>query len=318
MREAPRVLIVDDMPENLEVMTGVLEPEGYRIETASDGQEAVDAALRDPPDLILMDVSMPRLTGIEACRILKSDPRTHFTPIVLVTALVARRDRIAGIAAGCDDFLTKPVDFEQLLARSRTLLRAKALVDELEVAENVLVSLATALDAKDQYTQGHSERVAAYAEALGGERGLSPEERRNLRRAGLLHDIGKIGIPMAYLNKPGPLTTAEYDVVKQHPAIGWEICKPLRTFAPLLHLIRGHHERVDGRGYPDGLAGEAVPLALRCLTTADVYDALTSDRAYRKAMTRDRALQVMRQEAGAGMWDVRLIDSFAEMVARSG
>jgi putative two-component system response regulator len=312
------VLIVDDLPENLEVMAGVLEPEGYAIETAADGQEAVAAALHDPPDLILMDVSMPRLSGVEACRMLKADPRTHFVPIVLVTALVARADRIAGIAAGCDDFLTKPVDLEQLLARSRSLLRTKALVDELEVAENVFVSLATALDAKDQYTSGHSERVASYAEALGADVGLSRDERRNLKRAGLLHDIGKIGIPMAYLSKPGPLTTGEYAIVKQHPAIGWEICKPLRIMSPLLHLIRGHHERLDGRGYPDALKGESIPLALRCLTTADVYDAITSDRAYRKALTRDRALEIMREEASVGMWDARVIDTFSNTLARLG
>ena len=153
MSERQRVLIVDDMVENLEVMAGALEPAGYRIETAPDGKAAVEAALRDPPDLILMDVNMPRLSGFEACRQIKADPRTHLVPIVLVTALVAREDRIAGIAAGCDDFLTKPVDFEQLLARSRVLLRTKALVDELEVAENVFVSLATVLDAKDAYTR---------------------------------------------------------------------------------------------------------------------------------------------------------------------
>jgi cyclic di-GMP phosphodiesterase len=315
--EPRRVLIVDDLPENLEVMVAVLEPEGYTIETAADGQEALDAALRQPPDLILMDVSMPHLSGIEACRRLKADPRTHFVPVVLVTALTARDDRIAGIAAGCDDFLTKPVDFEELLARSRSLLRAKALVDELEAAENVLVSLARALDAKDEYTREHSKRVADYAEDLGGELGLSSVDRRNLRRAGLLHDIGKIGIPMAYLGKRGPLTTAEYEKVKEHPAIGWEICRPLRTMSPLLHLIRGHHERLDGKGYPDGLKGEEVPLTLRCLTTADVYDALTSDRPYRGAMSRDRAFEIMREEASVGMWDLRVIDAFARALARS-
>ncbi len=180
----------------------------------------------------------------------------------------------------------------------------------------MLVSLATALEAKDPYTAGHSERVAAYSEDLGGKVGLSRTECRNLRRAGLLHDIGKIGIPGEYLKKPGPLTTAEYAVVKQHPAIGFEICKPLRTMAPLLHVIRGHHERLDGRGYPDGIGADKIPLALRCLSTSDVYDALTSDRAYRKAMTRERALATMREEASVGMWDAHIIDAFGEMLAK--
>jgi putative two-component system response regulator len=312
-----RILIVDDRPENREILTGLLEAEGHDLDTANDGLEAVEHATANPPDLILMDVTMPRLTGFEACRRLKADPRTELVPIVLVTGLLAREDRIQGIAAGCDDFLTKPVDSEQLLARTRTLLRTKALVDELEQAENVLVSLATALDAKDRYTSGHSQRVGSYAEELGAAVGLAGKERRSLRRAGLLHDIGKIGIDLAYLTKPAPLTTEEYEEVKRHPVIGYEICRPLRTMAPLLALIRGHHERLDGRGYPDGLKADQIPVALRCLTVADVYDALTSDRSYRKAMTTDAALELMRQEAGVGMWDLRIVDTLGEVVAKS-
>jgi len=311
-----RILIVDDLAANREILTGLLEAEGHDLDTATDGLEAVERATTNPPDLILMDVTMPRLTGFEACRRLKADPRTELVPIVLVTGLLAREDRIQGIAAGCDDFLTKPVDSEQLLARTRTLLRTKALVDELEQAENVLVSLATALDAKDNYTSGHSQRVGTYAEDLGAAMGLAGRERRNLRRAGLLHDIGKIGIDLAYLNKPGALTTAEYEDVKRHPVIGYEICRPLRTMAPLLSLIRSHHERLDGRGYPDGLKAAQIPVALRCLTVADVYDALTSDRSYRKAMTADAALTLMRKEATVGMWDMRIVDTLGEVVAR--
>src|ERR1700687_6017998 len=176
MEGAPRILVVDDLPENREILTGLLEPEGYTVITAKDGQEGLERALADPPDLILMDVSMPRMTGFEACRRLKADERTRLVPLVLVTGLVAREDRIQGIAAGCDDFLTKPVDTEQLMARTRSLLRAKAVTDDLQQAENVLVSLATALDAKDNYTRGHSERVAEYAEALGGALGLDRGE----------------------------------------------------------------------------------------------------------------------------------------------
>jgi putative two-component system response regulator len=313
-----RILIVDDLPENLDILGGLLEPEGYAIDTARDGQEAVEKALASPPDLILMDVSMPRMTGFEACRRLKADERTQLVPILLVTGLGARDDRIEGIAAGCDDFLTKPVDFEQLIARTRSALRTKSLVDELERAENVLVSLANALDAKDPYTRGHSERVAHYAEALGGECGLSREERRQLGRAGLLHDIGKIGIPLEYLQKPGKLTTEEYEIVKLHPVIGYDICKPLRTMVPLLALIRGHHERLDGRGYPDGLKADQIGVPLRCLSIADVYDALTSDRAYRRALPRAQALKIMREEAALGMWDVRLLDYLANMLDREG
>jgi len=309
-----RILVVDDLAENREILVDLLGAEGYVLDTAKDGEEAVEKALASAPDLILMDVSMPRLTGFEACRRLKADERTHLVPIVLVTGLVAREDRIQGIAAGCDDFLTKPVDSEQLIARTRNLLRTKSLVDELEQAENVLVSLANALDAKDNYTRGHSERVARYSEALGAAVGLGRLECRNLRRAGLLHDIGKIGTNLEYLHKPGPLTTEEYAEVKKHPVVGFEICRPLRTMAPLLDLIRGHHERLDGRGYPDALQADRVPVPLRCLTIADVYDAITSDRSYRKALPRDRAFKIMSEEASIGMWDARLVDLFFEKV----
>jgi putative two-component system response regulator len=261
---------------------------------------------------------MPRLTGLEACRLLKIDERTRLVPVVLITALSAREDRIRGIAAGCDDFLTKPVDFEELLARTRSLLRQKELVDELESAENVLVSLANALEAKDPYTREHSKRVAGLAEELGGAVGLSRAERGNLRRAGLLHDIGKIGISRDYLRKPGPLTPEEYAEIKRHPEISYEICKPLQTMVPLLPLIRGHHERLDGKGYPDRLRAEQIPVSLRCLSIADVYDALTWDRPYRKAYAQEEALTIMRREASVGMWDTRLIDTFAEVVLKGG
>ena len=182
------------------------------------------------------------------------------------------------------------------------------------MAENVLVSLATALEAKDEYTRGHSERVSVYAEKLGAAAGLAGQECLDLRRAGLLHDIGKIGIPGEYLRKPGRLSTEEYEVVKRHTVVGAEICRPLRTMGPLLPLIRGHHERIDGHGYPDGLRGAAVSLSLRCLTIADVYDALTSQRPYRPALPRDSALAIMREEARAGMWDAGVIDLLAARV----
>jgi putative two-component system response regulator len=309
-----RILLVDDMQENLELLTEMLTAEGHQVELATNGEEALAKALAHPPDLVLMDIGMPRMDGLEACRRLKQDERTRLIPVVLVTGLTSREDRIQAIAAGCDDFLTKPVDAEQLLARTRNLLRTKGLVDQLEQAENVLVSLANALDAKDPYTRGHSDRVADLASELGGAAGLARAACHDLRRAGQLHDIGKIGIPNEYLRKPGKLTTEEYEVVKEHAAIGAEICKPLRTMTPLISLIRGHHERLDGRGYPDALAAESIPLPLRCLTIGDIYDALTSDRAYRRAMPSEAALTVLREEASAGMWDARLVDLFAERV----
>jgi putative two-component system response regulator len=303
----PRILIVDDLDENRQLLAELLAPEGHDVEEARDGQEAVERAFADPPDLVVMDITMPRLSGLDACRLLKSDPRTRRVPIVLVTAHAARSDRLEGIAAGCDDFLTKPVDGEQLLARVRTTLALKSLFDQLEEAENVLVSLANALEAKDSYTRGHSDRVAQLAETLAAQAGLDADSVRNVRRAGLIHDIGKIGIPLDYLQKAGPLTEAEFAAVKRHPLIGHEICRPLRTLAPLLPLIRGHHERLDGSGYPDGLRGDEIPLTTRCLTVADIYDALTSERSYRPGLEAREALATLRREAQSGFWDPHVV-----------
>jgi putative two-component system response regulator len=313
---AVRVLVVDDLPDHAEMLRELLEPEGYEVATAADGQEAIDKALAAPPDLIIMDVNMPRVDGLAACRRLKLDLRTRLVPIVLVTALGHRENRLQGIAAGADDFLTKPVDIEQLLARAHSALRLKALLDHLEEAENVLGSLANAVEAKDAYTRGHSDRVARLAETLARDAGLDAETCRNVRRAGLIHDIGKIGTPSDYLYKPGPLTSEEMSVMRQHPVIGFTICQPLRTLAPLLPLIRGHHERLDGTGYPDGLRGEGIPRVLRCLTVADIFDALTSVRAYRDASPATKALAILDEEARAGLWDGDIVALLARATAR--
>ena len=261
MSRGARILLVDDLPQNLEILSGLLEPEGYALELAQDGQQAVEMALKSPPDLILMDVSMPRMSGLEACRILKADERTRLVPIVLITALSAREDRIQGIAAGCDDFLAKPVDFEELLARTRSLLKQKELVDELETAENVLVSLANALEAKDRTRRGHSKRVANYAEELGASRGplprrpTQPEPRRSAPRHRQDRHSPRVpeqaGPPHHRGIRGGEAPSRASATRSASPCAPWR---------PLLALIRGHHERLDGRGYPDGLAGDEIPL----------------------------------------------------------
>jgi putative two-component system response regulator len=310
------VLLADDWPGNVHLMAEVLRADGHRVTAVADGAMALRHAVADRPDLVLLDVDMPGIDGVEACRVLKTDPRTRLTPVLLMASLQAREDRIRGLAAGCDGFFTKPLDLERLVLRVRSALRGGALTDDLESAESMLVSLAMAIDAEDPSTRGHSERVAELAFQLGTHAGLPDEVCINLRRAGRLHDIGKLGVPREYLHKQAPLNAKEYAVVKQHAVIGYEICRPLRTLAPLLPLIRGHHERLDGRGYPDGLTGDAISLPLRCLTIAHVYDSLTSERPHRGALATDRAFGILRQEAGMGMWDPILVDVLAEMVQK--
>lgn len=313
VRRPPHVLVVDDDVAHRKMIAHLLHDHGYSVEMAGDGVEAVERALADPPDLALVDVNMPRLDGMSVCRRLKADPRTCLVPVLIVTGVGDREQRLRGVRAGCDGFLTKPVDLEELAARTEAALRAKALTDALDDAENVVYGLARALEAKDPYTWGHSERVGLLAAALGRAAGLGEAEALILQRAGRLHDVGKIGTPVAILNRPGPLSEEERSVVQLHTTVGEAICRPLRSLEPLLALVRGHHERLDGTGYPDRLAADQIGTELRCLAVADVYDALTSDRPYRAALSVEAALQLMRREPGA--WDQDLVSLLAERLA---
>jgi len=257
---------------------------------------------------------MPGVDGFEVCRRIKATPETRLTPVVLITGLTATEDRIQGINAGADDFLSKPIDFNELLARTRSLLRLKQFTDELESAEGVLFSLAQSIEARDPYTSGHCERLAEMSARLGEKLGLTEEDIRALRRAGIVHDIGKVVVPDAILLKEGPLSPEETEVMRKHPVVGERICAPLRTFHGVLPIIRHHHERHDGSGYPDGLRGDDIPLTAAILQLADVYDALTTDRPYKTAIPWETALLMMDAEAERGWWDRELYAAFREMI----
>src|SRR6202011_4858477 len=200
------VLVVDDLPANVELLKKLLAAEGYAVVTASDGQQALDMVEREHPDLVLMDVVMPKLSGFEVCDRIKQSTATRLTPVMLVTARRESQDRIQGINAGADDVLTKPFNAQELKARVRSLVRLKRYTDDLDSAESVILSLALVIEARDAYTDGHCQRLAAYATALGSALGLGEDDVAALRRGGFLHDIGKIGIPDSVLHKPGKLT----------------------------------------------------------------------------------------------------------------
>jgi len=301
------ILIADDEEANREVLSELLEYEGYRTIPAIDGLEALRLLRSQHVDLALLDVMMPGCTGFSVCRQAKADPATRLIPVVLVTGLNRSEDRIKGIDGGADDFLSKPVDRAELLARVRSLLRLKQFTDELESAESVLCSLAISIEAKDPYTVGHCDRLSIYAEAMGKRIGLTQEFQIALRRGGIVHDLGKVAVPEHILRKPGKLTPQERKVMEQHPVVGEKICAPLKSFRNVLPIIRHHHEKLDGSGYPDGLKGHAIPLTARILSTVDIYDALTTDRPYRKAFSREQALAEMYQEVQRGWWDPDLI-----------
>ncbi len=311
------VLVVDDDTAIRRGLSFLLAKEGHSTLEAADGIQALALVRSQRPDLILLDMMMPHISGIEVCRSIKSADETRLIPVVMITAVNNPDDKIAAIEAGADDFLNKPVNLAELRARVRSLLRMKHLNDLLERADMVIASLANAIEAKDKYTEGHNERVSLYSVALARNVGLDEHELALIRMAGILHDIGKIGVPDNILNKEGPLDGTERERIFTHPDNGNKILKPLRSLADVREVVLSHHERFDGNGYPRGLRGEEIPLLARIVSIADSYDAMTTTRSYRKALSRETALTELRRNAGK-MWDPELVEAFISLAESGG
>jgi putative two-component system response regulator len=309
----PSVLVVDDVPANRELLQGHLDDLGYEVREARDGIEALEAVEAEEPDLILLDIDMPRLDGIAVCERLKAHPTRRLIPIVILTASNDRNTRLRGLAAGADDYLSKPFDPKELLIRTNVLLRQRALNHRLDATEGVLFALARAVEARDRHTIHHAERVGRYAEAMGAAKGLTQEDCDLLYHGGVLHDLGKIAIPDAILLKPGPLTTAEFATMRQHSVEGERICLSLRSVSHYLPIIRHHHERVDGTGYPDHLERNDIPIGARITAIADGWDAMVSDRPYRAGLDEDEAVARLRHGAGT-QWDAGLVRVFLDLL----
>lgn len=308
-----RVLVVDDESQCSRLLVRLLTPE-FHVDVAEAGETALAAIAAVPPDLVLLDVGLPGMNGIEVCRVLKRAPATRLIPVVLVTGMGHRSERLAGIDAGADDFIEKPFDLEQLRARIRSLTRLKRFTDDLDSAESVIMSLALTVEARDPYTEGHCERLSTYAVALGSALGLSDDDVAALGRGGYLHDVGKIGIPDALLLKGDRLTPDEYEQVKLHPVIGERLLGDLRSLAPVRPIVRHHHERLDGSGYPDGLRGAEIPLLAHVVSIVDAFDAMTTPRPYRTAMSYSEAIVELRADVRRGTMSRDLVEMFVAVL----
>jgi putative two-component system response regulator len=304
------ILVVDDSFANRDLLRRRLEQEGYLVETAESGDGAFARLHGDYPDLVLLDVVMPGTSGLDVCARLKSEPATRLLPVVLMTTLDSPEVRLDGIGVGADDFLLKPVNLSELIARCRSLIRLKRHTDDLESAEALLFSLAAIVEARDAYTAGHCQRLSKYATAVGEALDLGSADLQTLARGGVLHDLGKIALPDAVLNKPGRLSAEEFALMQRHPVVGDELCSRLRSLRAIRPIVRHHHEMLDGTGYPDGLAGDDVPLLAQIMSIADAFDALTSDRPYRRAQPLAYAIAELRADAARGRRNADLVETF--------
>lgn len=311
--ECPTILILDHAEVNRRLLRSMLKRERYRILEARHPGEALALLGSESVDLVILDLVLTGMSGPEFCRALKSDRRGQLIPVLMLTSVHGTENEIEGIESGADEYLLKPVHPAVLRSRVRSMVRHKLAINTLEEAESILFALAQAVEQRDAYTAGHCERLACYSVAIGMALGLSRTQLLALHRGGFLHDIGKISIPDAILHKPGPLTSAEWALVRRHPVKGEEICSEMKSLRPVLPIIRSHHERWDGSGYPDGLRGNQIPLVARILQVSDIYDALTTARPYKPALPPTEALGILTEEAKRGWRDPDLVAVFGEL-----
>lgn len=309
-----RVVVADDSYLILKKLEVFLTDLGCRVFLARDGQYALELIERVNPDLIILDIYMPEASGLEVCKTVKNNDRTCLIPVIILTSSMAHSDKIMAISAGANDFMTKSYEPIELRLRVESLLKLKHAVDQLENANNIIRSLAKAVEVKDKYTEGHAERVSLFATQIGRKMGLAEKQVKDITMAGLLHDIGKIGILDTILNKNGRLTDEEFNAIKCHPVIGEEICSPIKSFDRVKRIIRHHHEKLNGKGYPDGIGGSEIDVETRIMTVADIYDALTSDRSYREAISQDTAFAILGDSVMKGELDEDIVKILKSIV----
>jgi putative two-component system response regulator len=317
------ILIVDDESAGRETLEAILEGEGYLLRMAENGRQALEMAREFPPDVILLDVMMPGMTGFEVCKVIRNDEKLAEVPIIIVTALDDRQALLEGLSGGADDFITKPYDRYELRARLSSITRLnryrKILIEHqnFELAHQQLMTAyeatiegwSRAMDLRDRETEGHSRRVTQMTLQLADVMGIGEKDLVYIRYGSLLHDMGKLGIPDAILHKPGRLTEDEWEIMRQHPQLGRDLLIPIEYLRPALDIPYCHHEKWNGAGYPRGLKGTEIPLAARLFTVVDVWDALLSDRPYRRAWNREEVVTYLKEESGKS-FDPLVVDLF--------
>ncbi|HXM75734.1 MAG TPA: HD domain-containing phosphohydrolase [Thermoanaerobaculia bacterium] len=314
---AARVFVVDDDGEIRKLLKTLLVAAGYDVVEFALAATALEAIRAEAPDLLLLDIDLPDRSGHEVLEEVRADPATRLLPVVMLTGQATRESKMRAIRQGVTDFLAKPFSPEELVPRVRSLVMLKQFADEHEHTERVILTLARTIDARDPYTAGHSGRVAEYADRIAARMGLDSVARLEMRRGALFHDLGKIVVPDLILRKPGALTADERAVIEQHPVVGQELLAPMRTMRKTLPIVFSHHEKLDGSGYPDGISGSAIPAAVRIVTVSDVFDALTTDRAYRGALTTGTAFEILDEGVTKGWWDGDVVDELRGAISEA-
>ena len=311
----PLVVVVEDDPTQRTLLSRALSSEGYEVVVSGDGESGLRVIGEHAPDLVLLDLNLPRMDGFELCRRLRMDANTATLPVIVITAHTSMTDMVDALDAGADDFLAKPVQHAELFARMRSAIRLRRSIASLERATQIVAALANAVEAKDAGLVHHCRWLAYHAARVGVQVGLRGEELEAVAYGALLHDVGKIGVPEHLLRKEGPLSDEEWVVMRSHPEIGERICQPLhasREFAP---IIRHHHERFNGTGYPDGLRGRRIPLGARIVTIADAYEAMVHGRPYQPAQPHSLAADELVRMRGT-QFDPELVPVFLDELER--
>jgi putative two-component system response regulator len=323
----PKILIIDDEPISQTTLQAYLSGKNYDLVFANNGQEGIVLAEIHQPDIILLDVMMPGMDGFETCREIRSRAEIAETSILMITALDDRQSKMNGLDAGADDFITKPFDIYELLIRIQNLSRINRyrkisdqrmqlanLNEELLIAYNKTIEgWSKAVDLRDKETEGHTQRVATLTLNLAHAAGQSSADLKQIWRGALLHDVGKLGIPDRILLKEGPLDATEWEIMRRHPVYAFEWLSPIDYLHPAIDIPYCHHEKWDGSGYPRGLRGTEIPLAARLFAVVDVWDALTSDRPYRKALPDSEARSYIMSQRGKH-FDPYAVDLFLTQV----